>query len=51
MEPTVNIDVDGWLHELPLIAEYYDKFGDRVPQELRDELENLKQRLEAQRAA
>ena len=51
LEQLLKIDVDGWLQELPMIANYYDEFGDRVPQELREELDNLKQRLEAQRAA
>ncbi len=51
LEQLLKIDVDGWLQELPLIADYYDEFGDRVPEELRAELAGLKQRLEAQRPA
>jgi phosphoenolpyruvate carboxykinase (GTP) len=43
----LHVDVDGWLAELPLIAEYYDKFGASLPSALRDELEGMKQRLEA----
>ena len=43
----LHVDVDGWLAELPLIAEYYDKFGSSLPSALRDELEGMKQRLEA----
>jgi len=43
----LRVDVDGWLAEIPLIAEYYDKFGSHLPSELRDELQGLKKRLEA----
>jgi phosphoenolpyruvate carboxykinase (GTP) len=43
----LHVDVDGWLAELPLISEYYDKFGSHLPAELRDELQGMKERLEA----
>jgi phosphoenolpyruvate carboxykinase (GTP) len=43
----LRVDVDGWLAELPLISEYYDQFGSHLPSELRDELQALKDRLEA----
>jgi phosphoenolpyruvate carboxykinase (GTP) len=43
----LRVDVDGWLAELPLIEEYYDQFGSNLPQELRDELQGMKERLEA----
>ena len=43
----LRVDVDGWLAELPLISEYYDKFGSHLPSELRDELQGMKERLEA----
>ncbi len=46
----LRVDIDGWLAELPLIEEYYDRFGDRMPQELRDELASLKERLESARS-
>jgi GTP-dependent phosphoenolpyruvate carboxykinase len=39
--------VNGWLAELPLIAEYYAQFGDHLPKELGDELSAMKDRLEA----
>jgi phosphoenolpyruvate carboxykinase (GTP) len=39
------IDVDGWKREADDIAEYYAKFGDRLPQTLRNELDNLRSRL------
>jgi len=47
LEELLHVDVDGWLTELPLISEYYDKFGASLPTALRDELAGMKQRLEA----
>lgn len=46
METLLKVDVEGWLHEIPLIEEYYAQFGDRVPQELKDQVAQLKQRLQ-----
>jgi phosphoenolpyruvate carboxykinase (GTP) len=46
----LRVDIDGWLAELPLIAAYYDQFGDHLPTELRDELEGMRTRLEAARS-
>ncbi|XOV87537.1 MAG: phosphoenolpyruvate carboxykinase (GTP) [Pseudomonadota bacterium] len=43
----LRVEIDGWLSEIPLIDAYYDKFGDRMPEALRDELRALKDRLEA----
>ncbi len=43
----LRVDVDGWLAELPLIVEYYARFGDHLPNALRDELRAMKDRLEA----
>jgi len=37
----LRVDVEGWLDELPLIAEYYDRFGSHAPPALRDELDAL----------
>jgi len=42
-----RVDRDEWAAEVPLIVESYAKFGDRVPQGLRDELEGLRRRLGA----
>jgi phosphoenolpyruvate carboxykinase (GTP) len=39
------VDRDGWLAELPSIEEHFAKFGSRLPQGLRAELEALRQRL------
>jgi len=43
----LRVDVDGWLAELPLIREYYERFGDRLPQQLLAELDAMRERLEA----
>ena len=43
----LRLDADGWMAELPLIEDYYASFGEHVPQELKEELEELKRKLEA----
>jgi len=45
----LGVDVDGWLHEIPLIREYYARFGERMPEELVEQLDGLEARLEASR--
>ena len=47
LEQLLRVDLDGWLAELPLIQEYYDTFGDRMPQQLVNELEAMRERLES----
>ena len=47
MAELLRVDVDGWLGELPLIREYYEKFGDRLPKQLLAELDAMRERLEA----
>jgi phosphoenolpyruvate carboxykinase (GTP) len=39
------VDVDEWKAEIPLIEEWYKKFGDKLPAGLHDELDALKHRL------
>jgi phosphoenolpyruvate carboxykinase (GTP) len=41
----LRVDIDGWLQEIPMIHEYYDKFGSHLPAELRDEVKRLEQQL------
>ncbi len=43
------VDAASWLAECDLTEEYFAKFGDKVPQALRDELDALRERLEAAR--
>lgn len=46
LEELLRVDIPGWKAEIPLISEYFEQFGDRLPQELWDELKNLEQRLD-----
>lgn len=41
------VRADEWAAELPLIEEWFDKFGDELPGQLRAELDGLKARLDA----
>jgi phosphoenolpyruvate carboxykinase (GTP) len=43
----LDVDREEWCAEIPLIEEWFDKIGDKVPTGLRDELETLKRRLGA----
>ena len=43
----LSVDVDGWLAEVPLIREHFARFGTHLPQDLRDEVDRLEQRLKA----
>jgi len=47
VDELLSVDVQGWLEEVPRIREHFAKFGDRLPQELRDEVEGLEKRLKA----
>ncbi len=40
------VDADAWRAELPTIREHFDRFGDRLPEALRDELGALERRLD-----
>jgi phosphoenolpyruvate carboxykinase (GTP) len=42
----LHVDVEAWQAELPSIREHFDRFGDRLPQGLEDELTGLEERLE-----
>ena len=41
----LDVDVDGWLAEIPLIREHFDKFGTHLPEGLNRELDDLDKRL------
>ncbi|MFH1117505.1 MAG: phosphoenolpyruvate carboxykinase (GTP) [Pseudomonadota bacterium] len=45
MEELMRIDVEGWLEEVRFISEHFDRFGDRLPEELRQELADLESRM------
>ena len=42
----LRVEIDGWLQEIPQIREYYETFGDRLPEELLEEVNNLETRLQ-----
>jgi len=41
----LNVDVAGWLAEIPLINSFFDEFGERLPVELRQQVAQLEKRL------
>jgi phosphoenolpyruvate carboxykinase (GTP) len=43
----LDVDAEAWLEELPGIEAHYDRFGERLPEELRAQLARLRERLEA----
>ncbi len=43
----LNVDVQGWLEEVPRIREHFAKFGDRLPKGMNDEVDALEKRLKA----
>ncbi|UJW34097.1 phosphoenolpyruvate carboxykinase (GTP) [Saccharothrix sp. AJ9571] len=45
VELALRVDAEEWRQELPLIEEWFAKIGDKVPSNLHDELESLRQRL------
>ena len=47
VDDALAVDVDAWRAELPNIREHFDRFGDRLPAALRDELAALERRLDA----
>jgi phosphoenolpyruvate carboxykinase (GTP) len=44
-EAALAVDPDEWRRELSTIQEHFDSFGDKLPPELRAELDALEQRL------
>ena len=47
----LRVDIDGWLQEIPLLREYYAKFGDHIPAQLNEQLDQLESRLEQAKQA
>ncbi|HEX5586070.1 MAG TPA: phosphoenolpyruvate carboxykinase domain-containing protein, partial [Acidimicrobiia bacterium] len=45
VDAALAVDLDAWRAELPGIHEYFAELGERLPDELRDELAELEQRL------
>jgi phosphoenolpyruvate carboxykinase (GTP) len=45
IQAALDVKPEEWRQEIPLIEEWFDKIGDKVPSPLRDELDALKSRL------
>ncbi len=45
MDELLNVDVEEWLNEIESIREHYQRFGERLPKVLADELAALEARL------
>ena len=45
LKDILTVDKDVWTKEADEIEKHYEKFGDKLPQELRDQLANLKKSL------
>lgn len=46
LKELLSIDSTEWLHEVAELKEYFKIFGDRLPLKLKEELQNLEQRLQ-----
>ncbi len=46
LEELLRVDVEGWTQQLAAVRTHYEKFGTRLPQGLKDELQALEQRLQ-----
>ena len=47
LEELLGVNHDGWLQELPLIREYFAQFGDRLPKELSELVDQLENDLQS----
>jgi phosphoenolpyruvate carboxykinase (GTP) len=45
MEELLRVDVEGWRQQLPQIHEHYARFGNRLPEQLREQLTALEHQL------
>ncbi|MBO0855265.1 MAG: phosphoenolpyruvate carboxykinase (GTP) [Nocardia sp.] len=45
VDESLKVDLDEWRKEIPLIEEWFEFVGDKLPSGVRDEFEALKQRL------
>jgi phosphoenolpyruvate carboxykinase (GTP) len=46
MARLLEVDVDGWLAQLPQMRQHYAEFGDTLPAALRDQLTAFEERLQ-----
>ena len=47
LEELLSVDVEGWRAAVPEIEQHYARFGEHLPEQLRDELSSLEKRLAA----
>jgi phosphoenolpyruvate carboxykinase (GTP) len=47
VEQLLEVDRESWLEQLPQIEEHYARFGEKLPRELRAQLDSLERRLRA----
>jgi phosphoenolpyruvate carboxykinase (GTP) len=45
LDELLKVDIPAWLAEVPLINRHYEKFGNKLPPELHEELNRLHERL------
>jgi phosphoenolpyruvate carboxykinase (GTP) len=45
MQRLLDVDVDGWLAEVPLVREHFAKFGSHLPKGMTEEVDKLEARL------
>jgi phosphoenolpyruvate carboxykinase (GTP) len=50
LDTLLSVDYGAWRQEVDAIGKYLDEFGGRVPQQLRDELKDVAQRLDGAKA-
>ena len=46
LEEILHVDVEQWKQEVPPIREFFQEFGDRIPDEVVAQLDALEERLE-----
>ncbi len=51
LDKLLAVDVDGWLAEVPLIREHFSQFGSHLPSGMKQEVDQLEQRLKAAKKA
>lgn len=47
LETLLRVDREGWLQEIPLIREYYAQFGDHMPRQLIEFVDDLEEALKS----
>ena len=47
LDELLTVDLNGWTAEVPLIREHFAKFGDRLPEALKHQVDELEKRLRA----